>query len=157
MTKSRESGENEITRQAMKWFAAHIIMVVKLKNGPQKRFPVWENIVLVSAESDDEAFAKTEQYGRKEEGDDDCTFRWDGKPARWVFAGVRKLTECAVVGERPDDGTEISYNEMELGSERAIEQFVAGRPTSVRTNDRFLRSVMPTVTERAKNLSRKPA
>lgn len=121
----------------MKWFAAHVIMAVQLKSADQTRFPVWENIVLIAAKSEREAFAKAEAYGRAEEGDDDGTFCWSGHPATWVFAGVRKVTECATLGDRPDDGTEISFNELELDSLQEVERLAAGRPTSVVYNDRY--------------------
>jgi hypothetical protein len=45
----------------MSWYAAHIVMRVKLKAGRQERFPVWENIILIQAGSEDEAFARAEQ------------------------------------------------------------------------------------------------
>jgi hypothetical protein len=102
----------ETEKQVMRWYAAHIVMAVQLKNGKQIRFPVWENILLVAAATEDAAFAKAEAHGRAEEGDDGGTFRWGGKPARWVFAGVRKLTECVSPEERPGDGTEITFNEL---------------------------------------------
>ena len=141
----------------MRWFAAHIIMVAKLKNQHQNRFPVWENIVLVSAESEGEAFAKAEAYARREEGDDDGSFRWGGHPARWVFAGVRKLTECATLGERPEDGTEVSCNELELDSQEAVEQLVAGRPTLVRYHDRYRTVKRAKPTDRTKRMRKKRA
>jgi Domain of unknown function (DUF4288) len=47
----------------MSWYAAHIVMVVKLKEQPQERYPIWENIVLLDAASDDEAFDRAEQRG----------------------------------------------------------------------------------------------
>jgi hypothetical protein len=65
----------------MTWYAAHIVMAVKFKRGEQNRFPVWENIVLISAESEEEAFAKAEERGRCEEGDDGGTFTWGDRPA----------------------------------------------------------------------------
>lgn len=119
----------------MKWFAAHIILAVKLKDRAQKKFPVWENIVLVEAKSEKEALRKAETHGRAEEGDDDGSFRWGGKPARWVFMGVRKLTECATLADRVEDGTEVSFNELELDSEAAVEQLASGRPTPAKYND----------------------
>jgi hypothetical protein len=139
----------------MKWFAAHIVMVVKLTNPKQGRFPIWENIVLVSAESEPEAFAKAEEYGRLEEGDDDGTFRWGGHPARWVFAGVRKLTECAAIGDHPDDGTEITFNELEVDSQEALERFVAGRSALVKCNDRFRAPKNARQKERPRGVARK--
>ena len=119
------------------WFAAHLIMYAKFKEQPQVHFPIWENIVLIHAGSEEEAFAKAEQRGRDDEGDDDGTFRWGGKPATWVFAGVRKLTACQDPEERPRDGTEISYTEMQVGSEQAIRKLVKGEPVEVRFKEQF--------------------
>lgn len=121
----------------MTWFAAHVVMYVKWKDGPQKRFPVWENVVLLKAESEDEAFDKAEQHGREGEGDDDGSFRWGGHPATWVFAGVRKLTACANADKRPNDGTEITYTELEVDSPEAVRKLVEGQAVSVRVKDRF--------------------
>ncbi|MEX0701161.1 MAG: DUF4288 domain-containing protein [Planctomycetales bacterium] len=121
----------------MSWYAAHIIMTVKLKSGAQRRFPVWENIVLFSAKSEREAIAKAEEHGRLEEGDEDESFTWGDRPATWVFAGVRKVTECVAFGDSPGDGMEVSYNELELDSREAVRRLAAGEPTAVRYNDRF--------------------
>jgi hypothetical protein len=126
----------------MSWYAAHIVLYVKwkepLKTGEQQRFPIWENIILVKAATEAEAFGKAEQRGRAEEGDCDDSFRWGGKPARWVFAGVRKLTLCEDETKRPGDGTEVTYLEMEVGSKAAVKKLVEGKATSVRICDRFV-------------------
>jgi len=141
----------------MSWFAAHVIMAVKLKSGRQSRFPVWENIVLIEAKSEDEAFRKAEDIGRQGEGDDGGTFHWGGKPASWVFAGVRKLTDCALAGTGPEDGTEITYNELELESAAAVELFAAGDPVPLRYNDRFGKVVEPTAGGPSRRATRKRA
>ncbi len=119
------------------WYAAHLILYVRLKEGPQRKYPVWENIVLIKARTDEEAFAKAEKRGQEEAGDDDGTFRWGGKPARWVFAGVRKVTLCEDPESRPDDGTEVSYTELEVDSEQAVRKLVAGQPVAVKVKDEF--------------------
>ena len=119
------------------WYSAHIVMFVELANNRQDRFPVWENIVLIEADTEDQAFEKAERCGRRGEGDDGGNFRWGNQPARWVFAGVRKLTECALVADRPGDGTEVSYSELEVDSRAAIDQFVTGDPVNVCYNDRY--------------------
>jgi hypothetical protein len=121
----------------MTWYAAHLVMVVEYKHGRQTRFPVWENIVLVRAASVDEAFAKAEKRGQEDAGDDDDSFHWEGRPARWVFAGVRKLTTCEDPGQRPGDGTEVTYLEMELPSREMLEKYIAGEPVSVKLMDGF--------------------
>jgi hypothetical protein len=120
-----------------KWFAAHLVLYVQLKDQPQGRCTVWENIVLIKAASEEEAFEKAERRGRNESGDDDGTFRWNGKPARWVFAGVRKLTSCEDPDRRPDDGTEITYTEMQLESEESVRKLVQGDPVKIQYTDRF--------------------
>jgi hypothetical protein len=114
------------------WFTAHLILYVQFKEPPQNRFSVWENIVLIKADSEDEAFAKAERRGREDEGDDDGSFRWDGRPARWVFAGVRKLIACDDPRKRPDDGSEVSYTELEVGSEEELRKLAEGEPVAVR-------------------------
>jgi hypothetical protein len=120
-----------------KWYAAHLVIFVQLKDQAPGRCTAWENIVLIKAESEDEAFEKAERRGKEEAGDDDGTFRWNGKPARWVFAGVRKLTSCEDPDRRPGDGTEVSYVEMRLESEQSVYKLVQGDPVKVQIADRF--------------------
>ena len=121
----------------MNWFAAHIVLYVELKKQPQDRFPVWENIVLIEATTEDEAFDKAETIGRRGEGDDEGSFRWEGEPARWVFAGVRKLTACETAERRPGDGTELTYLQMEVASREALERLVDSRPVTVEFEEPF--------------------
>jgi hypothetical protein len=121
----------------MIWYAAHIVMAVRLKDQKQERIPIWENIVLIEASSTAQAFAKAEEYGIQEAGDEDGSFRWDGQPATWIFAGVRKVTECALMDNRPGDRDEISFVEMELESDEALRDFVTGNKVSVRYHERF--------------------
>lgn len=121
----------------MIWYAAHLIMYVKLKDQSQSRFSVWENVVLVKAGSEEEAFEKARQRGLEDEGDDGGTFRWDDQPAAWVFAGVRKLTECQNSDQRPKDGTEITYTELQVDSEQAVQKLAGGQPVAVRYREQF--------------------
>jgi hypothetical protein len=119
------------------WYAAHLLMYVQRKAGNAGKCRIWENIVLIKAASEEEAFARAEQRGKQEEGDDDGSFRWAGKPARWLFAGVRKLTLCEDAEKRPGDGTEVSYTEMEVGSEQAVWKLLEGKSVAVRLCDVF--------------------
>jgi hypothetical protein len=119
----------------MTWFAAHVIMYVKLKAGPQRRYPVWENVVLIEAKSADAALKKAEQHGRVHEGDADGTFTWGGKPATWIFAGVRKLVMCQDEQVRPTDGTEVTYSELEVKSEADALALGAGQAVMMRYSD----------------------
>ncbi len=121
----------------MTWYAAHLILYVRYKDRKPRRVPVWENIVLIKADSEGEAFAKAEKRGHEEEGDDDGTFRWGNHPAEWVFAGVRKLTLCQDEDQRPRDGTEVTFLELELPSESLVRKLASGEPVSVKLADQF--------------------
>jgi hypothetical protein len=130
-TKSQEK-----VRWLVTWYAAHLLFYVKLKKKRQKRYPIWENIVLIQAKTEEEAFAKAEQRAR----DDACmcpdeSFTWGGEPAEWVFGGVRKLMLCMDEHKRPGNGTEVTYSEWQAPSWQALQQLIHGRPVSIRIDD----------------------
>lgn len=115
----------------MSWYAAHVVMYVKFKTGPQDKYPIWENIVLVEAESDDMAVEKATKFGREGEGDSSGTFCWGDVPAELVFAGVRKVIRCQEPENRPDDGVEVSYSQMVVESEQSLRDLARGLPVNV--------------------------
>ena len=39
----------------MNWYAAHIVLIVRLEGASQRRVPAWENIVLIKAGSEHSA------------------------------------------------------------------------------------------------------
>jgi hypothetical protein len=119
------------------WYAAHIVMVAELTRAQQETFPAWENIVLIAADSEDEAFQKADAYGAAEEQVVDESFRWGGQPARWKYVGVRKLTECRFLADEPCDLGDATYFELEFPSRAAIENYVAGRDQQVLIRDPF--------------------
>jgi hypothetical protein len=110
-------------------------MYVKRAHNPSGRIPVWENIILIKADSEEMAFAKAQERGKQDEGDEDGTFRWDGEPATWVFAGVRKVTLCEDSEKQPGDGCEISYTEMEINSEQGLLNLLNNKCAEVRLTD----------------------
>lgn len=101
----------------MSWYAAHVVMVFRLTQHEQTTFRAWENIVLIQADSSDQAWGRAEQYGRQV-GSDDESLTFGGKPAVLEFAGVRKVVSCVDEEERPGDGTEVSYTDLEFASAR---------------------------------------
>ena len=124
----------------MKWYAAHIIMYVKFRVHTQNAYPIWENVVLVHAETTNEAWEKAVIFGRQEEGDSQGTFTWDEKPAMWMFGGVRKLMECERSldqhGENGEsnalgEGSEITYSQFEVESEEALTKLIQGEPVTI--------------------------
>jgi hypothetical protein len=137
----------------MNWYAAHLIQYFKYREGRQRSFRVWENIVLVRAGSGDEAFAKAERIGREEEAVDDRSLRIGDRPAKLVFAGVRKIVLCVDPGRRPGDGTEVSYTEMTLPSEEAVCQLARGKSVGVRLEDERPEPVPASVGETQRRLA----
>ena len=126
----------------MPWFAAHIIMYFQRKTGPQPQFTVWENVHLIEAVDSEEAYARAEMLGRREEGDDSATLREtdaDGvdHPTRRVFAGVRKV--LTVAHERADDqlGTddEVTFSEFIVDNQEAVLRLAAGETITVVYSD----------------------
>ncbi len=115
----------------MAWYAAHAIMYVKFKDGLQDKYPCWENIILIEAKTADEAFQKAEARAREDEGDSQGTFTHQGRPASWVFAGIRRLVSCTDPLDQPTDGTEITYLEMEVEREDCFTQFLNGKLAQV--------------------------
>ncbi|OQY43155.1 MAG: hypothetical protein B6242_15190 [Anaerolineaceae bacterium 4572_78] len=110
----------------LQWYAAHAIMYVKFKDNNQNKYPIMENVVLISAESDDEALEKAEKRAKEDEGDSLNSFTYEGRSATWVYAGLRKLITCVFPEERPDNGTELTYSEMEVTDKESFEKYVNG-------------------------------
>jgi hypothetical protein len=121
----------------MTWYAAHLIMYFKRTHRPQKRFLVWENIVLIHTSTPDEAYEKAERRGREEEAASHDGTTIGGRPSRMIFAGVRKITTCEDDNTRPADGTELTYNEFDVRSEAAIKKLVNGDNVAVELLDPF--------------------
>ena len=117
------------------WYAAHVIMNVEFENAAdQSSFPFWDNVVLIEADSEDDAWEKAEARGRDGETDGSDGFRWNDKPARWKFAGVRKLIECRTddASDRPVHGAEISYSQMSVPDRASLSKIVQGKSVDVR-------------------------
>ena len=121
----------------MTWYAAHLILYTKFLDGVQDIYHVWENVVLINAETSDKAFAIADAKGETETEVGEHTY--DGRPAVWVYAGVRKLNECLEYFD-PDDrapggmeehGTEMTYSSFLLPNEDALQKLLANRDVAV--------------------------
>ena len=108
----------------MEWYAASIIVYVKFDDENQNKYPVWENVILVSGDSDDEALDKASDIGKESDGDD---FEWEGRPATWKFAGVRKLMSVDFQGgSKVNDGMEVTFSQMLLKTKEDLVSLVDG-------------------------------
>jgi len=111
----------------MTWYAAHIVMQMVL-NGRDDVL-AWESIVLLQAETVEDAYAKADTIGRMGEGDSNGSMSWDGAPAYLVYRGTRRLVSISNstdIYNNPGDSCEITYMQLELESEDAFKKFMAG-------------------------------
>ena len=110
----------------MAWFAAHAIVYFELTDGPQDGFQAYENVLLVQADTHDEACVKAREFARADEGDDRGSLRVGHRPARRVFGSIRKVV--SVSHERADgnlgDGDEITYSEFVLADRAALNKLI---------------------------------
>lgn len=125
---TRTSSEKSTARS--KWYAAHIIILMRFKNGRQRTIPLYENIVLFRARSPEEAFRKAQQHGHASEGDTGGSLTWENRPTTRVFAGIRKIVECSVVS-RLTSGTEVTHLQLNLKSTKDLTELVEYRPVTV--------------------------
>lgn len=118
----------------MSWYAAHAIMYVKFKDRQQDKYPMWENILLIEAQSDQDAMTKAIARAKEDEGDSEGTFTWEGRPATWCLGGIRKLVTCEFHATEPADGTEVTYLELEVSSQQDFVRFLNGETVMIKYN-----------------------
>lgn len=127
----------------MTWYAAHIIQLIKFLDGVQDSYPLYENIVLIQADSSSQAWETARTIGLSIYNEDGATSTTteNDRPAALVFAGVRKIIECENFGgsgpSRLDKdfvsthGTEISHSGLQVDSAEALAKLVNGEPALV--------------------------
>ena len=118
----------------MPWFCAHAILYARFKVGAQSSFPVWENVYLVEASTPDSALVSAEARARSDEGDSEGSFTWEGRPAEWVFVGIRKLISVSprTSGAVLSSGDELTYSQFEVASLEAVNDLARGSPVQLR-------------------------
>ena len=85
------------------WYLADVIMQVAVEDDP--RTVVHSNIVLIRADSPDEAYEKALEIGHHQE----TTYKnTDGKQVQFRFRGLKSLN---VVYDELADGAELTYSE----------------------------------------------
>ena len=88
---------------------------------------------MIHALTSDEAFERAERKGRSEGDGKDEGYTYNGRPAVWVFAGIRKLNECLeyfdpeqqMAGGMEENGTEVTYSSFILDSEASLRRLVS--------------------------------
>ncbi|HEY2589848.1 MAG TPA: hypothetical protein VGI81_29155 [Tepidisphaeraceae bacterium] len=112
----------------MPWYAAHAIMYFRLKSGPQDRFSVWENVLLIEAAEGEDPWPKAIERAKRDEGDDEGSLTWGGRPAERRFAGIRKI--LSIDGPLAS-GDELTFSELLVTDEESLRRLAAGEPVNV--------------------------
>lgn len=96
-------------KRGVRWFWAWTVLMTekkKDKGRPTARTEVWENLILVTAKSAEEAYRKACLVGKSAEGDCQGTLTLDGDDAVTRFLG---LLDLGVVHDEIADGAEITW------------------------------------------------
>ncbi len=118
----------------MAWYAASVIMLFEYEDAVQDDFPVWENVYLVEAESEELAIDKAISFGKEDEGNDSGSLTVNNRKARKVFQGVRKLITVINLNsdeDVPGDGAEVTFSDFLLKSKADLEKLVQGDPVQL--------------------------
>ena len=120
----------------MTWYAAGLILAIKLKSGNQDVFPVLENVVIVEAENFDKAREKAKMLG-KNEALSGNNLIYCGQPAFMEFMGIRKikkthsLDDDEIGSSQPKNGTEIIEFYFEINGKNELNKFCDGKRVQV--------------------------
>lgn len=112
-------------------FAVHTLVAVRVEGREANdTIPVYENVLLIQATDGDDAERRATDIASLE---DEEELRWDGKPARLRFVGIRKVIECQPFGtaKRIGDGAELTYSVLSVASDADLKKLAAGDPVIV--------------------------
>jgi hypothetical protein len=77
------------------WYAVHSLFAFKIRGRARRNVTVFENVYLVKARTSVECVKKMSGIVKRETSDDP-SLAVDGKPAKIVFVGHRKVVRCAM-------------------------------------------------------------
>ena len=116
--------------QTRQWYISHEILCAEPNDQESDEAQtVWENLILIRANSPEEAYEKAMQHGR----DSEQEIRVDGKKGYHRFLGLKDLT---LVYDDLEDGAELEWHERELtkvqaqGLTKQKDQLHAFNPTN---------------------------
>ena len=138
--KARPKAKPKAKKEPPRWWAAHVVLYLKESRARQATFLAEENVYLVRARGEAEARKRGASLGRAECVPDN-SLRVNGRPAKIVFGGVRRVTWCAadprsetkwpwVRKLRP--GVEATFSTFVVRSRSDLDALIEGRSVSVR-------------------------
>ena len=124
-------------KRKMAWYAAHAIVSIRPNKAAKGEVLVYENVILVEAENDRVATRKARRVSKASIPKDD-SLQLNGEPATESFIGIRKIIAvsnpwpASPEGDRPSDGTEITYSKFTVKDARSLSKLVKGEEVSIR-------------------------
>ena len=121
----------------MTWYVASVIMSMRKKGRKRKKIPIYENFMLIEAENSDQALEKAVNIAKNEAAVND-DLRLNGKPAKMVFEGIRKLITISNPVDRdldsvpPTTGTELTYSEYLIKTKKQLNNLISGKPVKIK-------------------------
>jgi hypothetical protein len=90
------------------WYISHEVLYAETgKEAPTEHLTVWENLILIRANSPNEAYKKAMKHGKMSED----KVRINGKTGKLRFFGLRDLV---LIYEDLEDGAELEWHETQL-------------------------------------------
>lgn len=109
------------------WYVgSYLIRFIELEDSEkfesERRFPAWENTVVVQAKSLEDAYDKIEEIGKNETG----VYKGgpEGVPVQWVYEGI---TELLPIYEGLADGAEIMWREHKPKKLKNLQKMVGNK------------------------------
>ncbi|MCI0565548.1 MAG: DUF4288 domain-containing protein [Nitrososphaera sp.] len=101
----------EDLQKSRKWYLSHEILYLEPEDTScDSKILVWKNLILIRADSPEEAYQKAIQHGVDSENE----VRVEGQKGHFKFKGLKDLV---LIYDDLDDGAEIEWHEMNLGKE----------------------------------------
>ena len=121
----------------MTWYGVSLLFVTKTIEDGQTIFPVSEEVYLINASNDEEAWREAEKIGQYDAAINGVT-DFNGISANREFLGIRKLRSIYnpvsakdIDKTHPVHGSEITRSDFEIVGESSLEDLKNGRPVSV--------------------------
>ena len=122
MASSEPTSQGE---KALEWYAAHMVFGYYVVGNAEPTF-MYENVVLFSGFTSQEAFEKAEALGR--ESHVESTLTICGEPGEERFLGIKRLITCLAA---PGDGVEVTYLHLRLQEGTSAREYLESDGASV--------------------------
>jgi hypothetical protein len=112
--------EKDVKGEPVSWYLSREIIYFEFADqDDQDEYQVWENLILINAQSPEEAYQKALKHGSDSEGE----VTIDGRKGRSKFKGLKTLVP---VYEDIEDGAEIEWLEYVVEKDK-LESLVTSK------------------------------